>query len=91
MAKRFRKVKRTFRKKRFARKRARKSSLPRYDGMVRVKMTADKQSIVIDGFGNSAMIIDWGNQIDAPAVGAIRIRDTPEWIRYSELYRYFRI
>lgn len=91
MAKRFRKAKRTFRKKRFMRKRSRKSALPRYDGMVRVKMTADKQTVVLDGFGNSAMIIDWGNQIDAPAAGAIRIQDTPEWDRYSSLYRYFRI
>jgi len=29
--------------------------------------------------------------VTAPAVASIGILDCPEWVRYSNLYRYFRV
>jgi len=56
------KRKRTFKrtKKRFIRKR---SALPRYDGMVRVKLQASKEMIVrtMPGSGVSNFVVTWGD------------------------------
>ncbi len=65
--------------------------LPKYDGMVRVKMQASKELTNTDINGNSSMTVDWGNQVDGTAGNVIRIQDCPEWARYMALYRMFRI
>ncbi len=91
--------KRKFNRKRFparkfkrSRKNFRKrSSLPRYDGMVRVKMQAFKEINNTDGNGIAQMAVDWGDQVTAATDDILRIRDTAEWVRYRNLYRQFRV
>ncbi len=66
----------------------RRSTLPRYDGMVRVKLSVAKEiDNNPDTDGIADMSIDWGDQVTAPEADVIRIRDTPEWVRYRNLYR----
>lgn len=65
--------------------------LPRYDGMVRVKMQAFKEMDNTDLAGIADILVDWGDQINPPAPNFIRIQDCPEWVRYSDLYRFFRV
>lgn len=70
-----RRPKKTFRKRRFTRKRtfSRRKPLPRYDGMIRIKMEAFKEMANTDTLGKSNMLIDWGNQINNPVANIIRI------------------
>lgn len=84
----FSKKKRTFKKRRFVRRR---QPLPKYDGMVRVKMQASKEIIVrtLPGSGIANFLVSWGQQITAPGVDSMVIRDCAEWVRYKNLYRYF--
>ena len=39
--------------------------------------------------GVSTMQIRWGHQLTAPTANEINIQDTPEWARYSNLYKKF--
>ncbi len=93
-------AKRTFRKKfrkrRMSRRRRttrRKGTLPKYDGMVRVKIEVSKEMIVPAASANIVEFnVTWGNQIAAPGTqNSIVIRDSPEWLRYQALYNYFRV
>lgn len=86
--KRFPARKRTFRKRTT---RFRRQPLPRYDGMVRIKMQAFKELNNTDVSGISSMLVDWGDQRNAPVADIIRLQDSIEWTRYKNLYRFFRI
>jgi len=85
--------KRTFRKRRTFKKRrfSRRKPLPKYDGLVRVKFQASKESTVADGNGIANFRVDWGDQDSAVAIGSIKINDCSEKTRYFNLYRYFRV
>lgn len=82
--------KRTFRKRRFTKKRSfKKRGLPKYDGMVRVKIEANKESInqAADVLGISDFFVSWGDQQTAGGTpNNIVIQDSPEWVRYRQLY-----
>ncbi len=42
--------------------------------------------------GISTQIINWGNQINGPnEISHLNVKDCPEWVRYSELYKMFCI
>lgn len=58
-----RKFKRTFRKRRFTRKRtfAKRKSAIKYDGMIKVKLTAVKEFIVADISGVAMHSVFWGD------------------------------
>lgn len=60
-----RKFKRTYRKKRFVRKRTfgRRKSAIRYDGMIKVKLSAQKELMNNDVAGVSSMLVRWGNHL----------------------------
>lgn len=76
MAIRFkRKFKKTFRKRKFARKRtfSKKKSAIQYDGMIKVKMQATKELINTDIDGRSTMQINWGNQLAPPAANELNV------------------
>lgn len=88
-----RKFKRATKKKRFFRKRTtsrRRSSGIKYDGMIKVKLQATREMIDSNISGISTQIINWGNQINGPnEISHANIKDCPEWVRYSELYKMF--
>jgi len=85
--------KRSMKKRRFSRKRrgSRRSAMPRYDGMVRVKLQATKEIIVAGGSGGAAFTVSWGNQITPATAGTIVPQDCPELVRYGALYQQFSI
>ncbi len=86
-----RKFKRTFKKKRFMRKRtktARKSGI-HYDGMIKVKLQATREFTNSGVTGVSTMNVLWGDHLSAPATNQLTIQDCPEWDRYKELYQQF--
>ncbi len=58
-----RKPKRTFRKKRFSRKRRTTRRAPgiKYDGMIKVKLQATKEINNTDGNGVATFAVSWGN------------------------------
>lgn len=88
-----RKFKRATKKKRFFRKRTssrRRSSGIKYDGMIKVKLQATREMVDSTAAGISTQIINWGNQINGPnEISHANIKDSPEWVRYSELYKMF--
>lgn len=88
-----RKFKRTFKKRRFTRKRTmtRKKSTINYDGMIKVKMQATRDFNNGDLNGVATMKVRWGNQLLAPSVNTLTIQDCPEWVRYRQLYKKFCI
>lgn len=61
--------------------------------MVRVKMQSSKEMIIRAAPGNGVanFLVSWGQQISATAIDTMVVRDCPEWVRYSQLYRYFCI
>ncbi len=87
MAKFRRRTRTTVRKRRFTRKRkfVRKAG-PKYDGMVKVKMQANKEMLVTGVNGEAEFRVNWGDQITGAAAGAIGINDCPEKARYFNLY-----
>ncbi len=84
---------RTFKKRRFSRKKrfTRRSTLPKYDGMIRLKLQATKELDNTDISGISNLVVEWGDQIAAPVTDVIRIRDCQEWVRFKNVYRFFRV
>jgi len=59
--------------------------------MVRIKMQAFKELDNTDASGISTMLIDWGDQVNLPVANIIRVQDSIEFLRYKNLYRFFRI
>lgn len=86
--------KRIFKRKRFVKKRRffkRRRPMPKYDGMIRVKMMATKQLMTGDATGTGSMLIKWGDQISAPSTTTLKPTDCEELDRYFTLYRDFCI
>ncbi len=93
MAKFYRKSRKTFRKRKTYRKKRtfakRAKSTIRYDGMIKVKLSATKEINNTDVNGSATFLVHWGNQIQAPTASQMTIQDTPEWTRYGNLFKYF--
>ncbi len=70
-------------KKRFSRRR---QPLPRYDGMIRIKMQANKEVLVGDGNGVAEFRVSWGDTITNGGANALTTLDAPEITRFENLY-----
>ncbi len=93
MAKRF--TKRKFKKRRVSRRRSfrkRRTPMPKYDGMIRIKMQATKEFVTTEGAPTKvSFFVQWGDQISGTQANVVNLLDCPEWVRYRDLYQAFSI
>lgn len=64
---------------------------PKYDGMIKIKMQANKEIFPDDASGTGQFTIHWGDQTTVPALNSLRLLDTAEIVRYTQLYDYWCI